>query len=81
MENTDKMYLTLMFTIVVAFVGGILLPSPIQATGGGEVIKLVIPILDEATKAVQEGDNEKALTLLDEIKTELKDTFFAEEEN
>jgi hypothetical protein len=52
-----------------------------QATGGGEVIELVIPMIDDATKAVQAGDNEKALALLEEIKTELKDTFFAEEEN
>ena len=81
MENRDKLYLTVMITILFAFVGGLLLPSPIQATGGGEVIELVIPIIDDATKAVQAGDNEKALALLDEIKTELQDTFFAEEEN
>jgi short-subunit dehydrogenase involved in D-alanine esterification of teichoic acids len=51
-----------------------------QATGGGEVIELVIPIIDETTQAVQNNDTQKALTLLDEIKTELKDTFFAEED-
>ena len=52
-----------------------------QATGGGEVIELVIPMIDDAVKAVQADDKDKALALLDEIKTELKDTFFAEEEN
>ena len=51
-----------------------------QATGGGEVIELVIPIIDETTQAVQNNDTQKALTLLDEIKTELQDTFFAEED-
>lgn len=61
------------------YVGSVL--DPVEATGGGEVIELVIPMIDDTVKAVQADDKEKALALLDEIKTELKDTFFAEEEN
>lgn len=53
----------------------------VQATGGGEVIELVIPMLDETVKSIQNNDTEKAISQLEEIKTELKDTFFAEEEN
>jgi len=53
----------------------------VQATGGGEVIEAVIPMIDDTIKSIQNNDTQTALSQLDEIKTELKDTFFAEEED
>ncbi len=76
---------TVFYTLIIAFAtsglaaASILLPNA-QATGGGEVIELVIPMIDETKQSVLNNDTQKALTQLDEIKTELQDTFFAEED-
>jgi hypothetical protein len=77
----EKIEITFVVFLTTAFFVGMYGLTTVDATGGGEVIELVIPIIDETTLAVQNNDTQKALTLLDEIKTELKDTFFAEEED
>ena len=67
-------------TIILGTIGAQIDFKTAQATGGGEVIELVIPMIDETVQSIQNNDTQKALSQLDEIKTELKDTFFAEEE-
>jgi len=53
----------------------------VQATGGSEVIGLVIPMIDETVQSIKNNDTEKALSQLDEIRGELSNTFFEEEED
>ena len=53
----------------------------VQATGGAEIIGLVIPMIDETVKSIKNNDTEKALSQLDEIRGELSNTFFEEEED
>ena len=53
----------------------------VQATGGAEVIGLVIPMIDETVQSIKNNDTEKALSQLDEIRGELSNTFFEEEED
>lgn len=62
-------------------VGSIIDPVEVEATGGSEVIETVIPMIDDVIKQVQNNQTEDALYNLEDIKSQLKDTFFAEEEN
>lgn len=78
MQNT--IILSLLLVVSATTILSIMGYQTVNATGGGEVIELVIPMIDEATQSIQNNDTQKALSQLDEIKTELKDTFFAEEE-
>lgn len=77
MENIDKMYLTAMITIAVAFVGGLLLPSPVQATGCP--VETIVPMIDDAIKSLEANDAQTALGQLQDAKKELQDTFEVEE--
>lgn len=51
-----------------------------HATGGSEVLKLLEPMVDDAIKSLEEGDPNKALSQLEEIKSELQDTYIVEED-
>jgi Tfp pilus assembly protein PilF len=81
MNNRDKLYTVSMITIVFAFVGGLLLPSPVQATGGaGQIAELVMGQLNDALTYLNEGDTQAASEEIQEAINELKDTYEADQE-
>ena len=80
MENRDKLYLTAMITILVTFVGGWLLPSPLEkAQATGCPVDTIIPFIDDAIKSLEQGDTQTALSQMKDARNELSDTFEVED--
>lgn len=75
----EQQSITIAFLVAVIAISVIAVQNSI-ATGGSEVLKQLQPMVEEAMKSLEAGDTEKAMSQLEEVNNQLKDTYFEEED-